>query len=242
MKKLSSALLLVLFLVPTFVLAAEDESEEPETRLNADTLSGLALRGIGPAINSGRVTHFAVTPGKRHRYFVATASGGLWKTENAGTTWTPVFDGEGSYSIGTVTIDPSNPSVIWVGTGENNSQRSVSFGDGVYKSMDGGQTWSNVGLKESEHVGRIEVDPRDSDVVYVAAMGPLWRSGGDRGLYKSTDGGENWAFTKPRTAAPPGSGFSTSRTIPVSPKYGSTPGTLTSSTPPPTSAGGMSGR
>ncbi|MGB3564310.1 MAG: glycosyl hydrolase [Thermoanaerobaculia bacterium] len=192
MKKLSFALLLVLLMIPALGLAAEEKPEEPETRLNADTLSGLELRGIGPAINSGRVVHFAVTPGKRHRYFAATASGGLWKTENAGTTWTPVFDGEGSYSIGTVTIDPSNPNVIWVGTGENNSQRSVSFGDGVYKSMDGGQTWSNMGLKESEHIGRIEVDPRDSDVVYVAAMGPLWRSGGDRGLYKTTDGGETW--------------------------------------------------
>jgi photosystem II stability/assembly factor-like uncharacterized protein len=183
---------LVLLMTPALGLAAEEKPEEPETRLNADTLSGLELRGIGPAINSGRVVDFAVTPGKRHRYFVATASGGLWKTENAGTTWTPVFDGEGSYSIGTVTIDPTNPNVIWVGTGENNSQRSVSFGDGVYKSMDGGQTWSNMGLKESEHIGRIVVDPRDSDVVYVAAMGPLWRSGGDRGLYKTTDGGETW--------------------------------------------------
>ncbi len=115
MKKLSFALLLVLLMTPALGLAAEEKPEEPETRLNADTLSGLELRGIGPAINSGRVVDFAVTPGKRHRYFVATASGGLWKTENAGTTWTPVFDGEGSYSIGTVTIDPTNPNVIWVG-------------------------------------------------------------------------------------------------------------------------------
>ena len=193
MKRLSLSLLLVLVMIPAFGSAAKKkETEEPKTKLNADTLSGLELRGIGPAINSGRVVDFAVTPGKRHRYFAATASGGLWKTENAGTTWTPVFDGEGSYSIGCVTIDPANPNVIWVGTGENNSQRSVSFGDGVYKSMDGGQTWSNMGLKESEHIGRIVVHPDDSDVVYVAAMGPLWRSGGDRGLYKTTDGGATW--------------------------------------------------
>ena len=192
MKKLSLALLLVLLMISALGSAAKKKTEEPKTRLNAETLSGLELRGIGPAINSGRVVDFAVTPGKRHRYFVATASGGLWKTENAGTTWTPVFDGEGSYSIGCVTIDPSNPNVIWVGTGENNSQRSVSFGDGVYKSMDGGQTWSNMGLKDSEHIGRIVVHPQDSDVVYVAAMGPLWRSGGDRGLYKTKDGGTTW--------------------------------------------------
>ena len=118
-----------------------------------------------------------MTPGKRHRYFVATASGGLWKTENAGTTWTPVFDGEGSYSIGCVAMDPENPNVIWVGTGENNSQRSVSFGDGVYKSLDGGQSWSNMGLKESEHIGRNRHRSRDSNVVYVAAQGPLWNVG-----------------------------------------------------------------
>jgi photosystem II stability/assembly factor-like uncharacterized protein len=192
-KKLSLSLLLVLLMVPALRSAAKkNETEEPETKLNAETLSGLELRNIGPAINSGRVVDFAVTPGKRHRFFAATASGGLWKTENAGTTWKPVFDGEGSYSIGCVTIDPSNPNVIWVGTGENNSQRSVSFGDGVYKSMDGGQSWSNMGLKESEHIGRIVVHPGDSNVVFVAAQGPLWRSGGDRGLYKTTDGGATW--------------------------------------------------
>jgi len=145
-KKLILSLLLVLLMVPAVGSAAKKKkTEEPKTKLNAETLSGLELRNIGPAINSGRVVDFAVTPGKRHRFFAATASGGLWKTDNAGTTWKPVFDGEGSYSIGCVTIDPSNPNVIWVGTGENNSQRSVSFGDGVYKSMDGGQTWANMG-------------------------------------------------------------------------------------------------
>jgi photosystem II stability/assembly factor-like uncharacterized protein len=192
MKKLYCLLVVVLLSLPGYGLAKEKKTDEPETKLNADTLSGLALRNIGPAINSGRIADFAVTPGKRHRYFVATASGGLWKTDNAGTTWTPVFDKEGSYSIGCVTIDPSNPNAIWVGTGENNSQRSVSFGDGVYKSLDGGKSWTNMGLKESEHIGRIVVHPEDSDVVYVAAMGPLWRSGGERGLYKTTDGGATW--------------------------------------------------
>ena len=193
MKKLILSPLLVLLMVPALGSAAKKQkTEEPKTKLNAETLSGLELRNIGPAINSGRVVDFAVTPGKRHRFFAATASGGLWKTDNAGTTWKPVFDGEGSYSIGCVTIDPANPNVVWVGTGENNSQRSVSFGDGVYKSMDGGQSWSNMGLKESEHIGNIVVHPEDSDVVFVAAQGPLWRSGGDRGLYKTTDGGATW--------------------------------------------------
>ncbi len=192
MKKLCCVLVLVFLSLPNVGLAADKKSGKNESRLDADSLAGLELRNIGPAINSGRVVDFAVTPGKRHRFFAAAASGGVWRTDNAGTTWAPVFDGEGSYSIGCVTIDPNNHNVIWVGTGENNSQRSVSFGDGIYKSLDGGQSWTNMGLEESEHIGRIVVDSRDSDVVWVAAMGPLWRSGGDRGLYKTTDGGATW--------------------------------------------------
>ncbi|HYL79064.1 MAG TPA: glycosyl hydrolase, partial [Bryobacteraceae bacterium] len=125
-------------------------------------------------------------------YYVAAASGGLWHTRNDGTTWTPLFDTQGSYSIGTVVLDPKNPSVVWVGTGENNNQRSVSYGDGVYKSVDAGRTWRKMGLAKSEHIAKILIDPRDSNVVYVAAPGPLWKGGGDRGLYKSTDGGKTW--------------------------------------------------
>ena len=125
-------------------------------------------------------------------YYAAISSGGLFKTENNGTTWTPIFDGEGSYALGVVELDPSDPNVVWVGTGENNSQRSVGFGDGVYKSIDGGATWSNMGLADSGHISQIWIDPDDSDTVLVAAQGPLWNSGGDRGMYKTTDGGENW--------------------------------------------------
>ncbi len=155
-------------------------------------MAGLKLRSIGPALTSGRVVGFAVEPGNRSHYFVAVASGGVWKTTDAGMSYTPVFDGEGSYSIGCVTLDPRNPNTVWVGTGENNSQRSVSYGDGVYKSIDGGRTWQNVGLKASEHIGKILIDSRDSGTVYVAAQGPLWGPGGDRGLYKTTDGGKTW--------------------------------------------------
>ncbi|HEX9190405.1 MAG TPA: glycosyl hydrolase, partial [Vicinamibacteria bacterium] len=168
------------------------EEEKPKGGWSADTWSGLALRGIGPAVTSGRIVDIAVDPTDHKRFFLAVASGGVWRTENGGTTWTPVFDGEGSYSIGCVTIDPKDPYVVWVGTGENNSQRSVGYGDGVYKSVDGGATWTNVGLKASEHVAKILVHPEDSDVVYVAAQGPLWAPGGDRGLYKTTDGGKTW--------------------------------------------------
>jgi photosystem II stability/assembly factor-like uncharacterized protein len=153
---------------------------------------GLELRTIGPAVTSGRVSDFAVHPQHKHHYFVATASGGLWLTKNDGITWTPVFDNYASYSIADVEVDPSNPMVVWVGTGENNSQRSVAYGDGVYRSVDGGRTFTNVGLKQSEHIGQIGFDPTDSSIVYVAAQGPLWSAGGDRGLYRTRDGGASW--------------------------------------------------
>jgi photosystem II stability/assembly factor-like uncharacterized protein len=156
------------------------------------TFSGLELRSIGPAFMSGRIMDFAVDPANPSRYFVAAASGGVWKTVNAGTTWTPVFDKEGSYSIGCITLDPKNPNVVWVGTGEHNSQRSVGYGDGIYRSEDGGRSWENLGLKASEHIAKILIDPRDSKVVYAACQGPLWAPGGDRGLYKTTDGGKTW--------------------------------------------------
>lgn len=162
------------------------------SKLQAATFEGLAFRNIGPAITSGRIGDLAVHPIRRETWYVLVASGGLWKTENAGTTWTPIFDGEGSYSLGCITLDPKQPLVLWLGTGENNSQRSVGYGDGVYKSIDGGKTWENMGLKASEHIAKILIDPRDSKVVYVAAQGPLWSAGGDRGLYKSTDGGLTW--------------------------------------------------
>jgi photosystem II stability/assembly factor-like uncharacterized protein len=166
--------------------------EEPKDPFSAPTFAGLKMRGIGPAFISGRVADLAVDARHPATYYVAVASGGVWKTVNAGTTFEPIFDGEGSYSIGCVTIDPNDSLVVWVGTGENNSQRSVSYGDGVYKSEDGGKHWQNVGLKSSEHIARILIDPRRSDTVYVASQGPLWSPGGDRGIYKSTDGGKSW--------------------------------------------------
>ncbi len=169
-----------------------DEEKKPADPMSSPTFNGLKLRSIGPAFTSGRVIGFAVYPNNPARYFVAAASGGVWKTINNGTTWTPVFDKEGSYSIGAIALDPKNPLTVWVGTGENNSQRSVSYGNGVYRSDDGGKTWKNVGLKNSEHIGRIAIDPKDSNTVYVAAQGPLWGPGGDRGLYKTADGGKTW--------------------------------------------------
>ncbi|MGD8680267.1 MAG: hypothetical protein PVJ33_07845, partial [Lysobacterales bacterium] len=171
-------------------LAADDKPSEPG--LNESTLKGLEWRGIGPALMSGRIADIAIDPEDRSTWYVGVGSGGVWKTVNRGTTWTPVFDGQGSYSIGALAIDPRNHNVIWVGTGENVGGRHVGYGDGVYRSLDGGANWENMGLKRSEHIGMIRIDPRDSQVVYVAAQGPLWSGGGDRGLYKSSDGGKTW--------------------------------------------------
>jgi photosystem II stability/assembly factor-like uncharacterized protein len=197
-KFLRTFLLGTLLVMPLVALAQEPETtpaEEGEGKGKGDSakaFGGLALRSIGPAMISGRIVSIAVDPANRAHYYIGVASGGVWKTMNDGITWTPVFEKENSFSIGTVALDPKNPSVVWVGTGENNSQRSVSYGDGVYRSVDGGKTWKNMGLKQSEHIARILIDPRNSDVIYVAAQGPLWGPGGDRGLFKSTDGGKTW--------------------------------------------------
>ena len=168
------------------VAAAKTDSNTPHP------LAGMPLRNIGPAMISGRISDFAFHPERKHEFYVATASGNLWKTTNNTITWEPIFEHEGSYSLGVVELDPQNPQVIWVGSGENNAQRSVAFGDGVYKSTDGGKTWNNMGLKNSNHISQIWIHPNDSDTVLVAAQGPLWSDGGDRGLYKTTDGGDNW--------------------------------------------------
>ena len=170
----------------------EEEKTKKEETLSAKNFGALKPRLIGPALTEGRISDLVVHPENEAIWYIAVASGGVWRTDNAGTTWTPIFDGQSSYSTGCITIDPNNHDVVWVGSGENNSQRSVGYGDGVYKSIDGGKSWKNMGLKDSQHIGKIMVDPRDSNVVYVAAQGPLWSAGGDRGLYKTTDGGQNW--------------------------------------------------
>lgn len=178
--------------VSLVALAVASQSHAAKHAGDADMYSGLKLRNLGPALTSGRISDFAVNPNKPSEYYVAVASGGVWKTQNAGTTWTPIFDGQNSFSIGDVTLDPNDSNVVWVGTGENNSQRSVGYGDGVYKSLDGGKSWQHMGLKNSEHIAKILIDPRDSNKVFVASQGPLWSKGGDRGLFKTKDGGKTW--------------------------------------------------
>ncbi|MBL4653343.1 MAG: hypothetical protein JKY53_10850 [Flavobacteriales bacterium] len=179
-------------LISLSISAKKGDEEKKDGKYKTSTFSGLSFRSIGPALTSGRIADIAVNPNNTAEYYVAVASGGVWKTTNHGTTFSPIFDSQGSYSIGCVTIDPNNPHTIWVGTGENNNQRSVAYGDGVYKSNDGGKSWKNMGLKTSEHIGKIIVHPTNSNIVYVAAYGPLWNKGGDRGIYKTEDGGKTW--------------------------------------------------
>ncbi|HQL46428.1 MAG TPA: hypothetical protein PLI85_07470, partial [Bacteroidales bacterium] len=154
--------------------------------------NAISFRSVGPAWASGRIADLAVNPSNHSEIYAAVASGNIWKSENNGTTWKPIFDKYGAYAIGCIVIDPGNHNVVWAGTGENNHQRALGWGDGVYRSDDAGASWKNMGLKESRQIGGIAIDPRNSDVVYVAAEGSAWGPGGDRGLYKSTDGGKTW--------------------------------------------------
>ena len=184
---------LSLLLVITGSVSADDTPEaEGNSKMTSGTFSGLRLRSIGPAMTSGRISDLAIDPVKPNTWYIAAGSGNLWKTENAGTTFKPIFENYNSYSIGCVTIDPNNRHTVWVGTGEAVGGRHVGFGDGVYRSRDGGGSFENVGLQQSEHIAKILIDPRDSNVVFVASQGPLWSPGGERGLYKSTNGGESW--------------------------------------------------
>ncbi len=180
---------ILIFLVILLSTAAQANDDTP---WSSEDFDGLAFREIGPAIASGRIADFAVDPRNKNHYYVGVCSGGVWETHNAGITFTPIFDDEGSYSIGCLAISPSHPDIVWVGSGESNSQRSVAYGDGIYKSVDGGGSWQNMGLKRSLHIGRIIVHPTNPNVVWVAAEGPLWGAGGDRGVYKTIDGGATW--------------------------------------------------
>ena len=155
-------------------------------------ISNMSFRNIGPGFMTGRIADVEKDPNDLSTWYVAVASGNVWKTQNNGTTWTPIFENHGSFSTSCLAINSKNSGTIWLGTGENQSQRSVGWGDGVYKSVDYGKSWTNMGLRKSEHIGKILIDPRDGNTVYVAAQGPLWKEGGDRGLYKTVDGGKTW--------------------------------------------------
>lgn len=188
------SILLLTFSISTFSKVKTKDKKEEKT-FKESTFSGLKFRNIGPAFMSGRIADIAIHPESNSIWYVAVGSGGVWKTSNAGTTFTPIFDSQGSFSIGCVTIDALNPTVVWVGTGENIGGRHVGYGDGIYKSEDEGATWKNMGLKDSEHISKIIVHPKNSDIIWVAAQGPLWSKGGERGLFKSINGGKTWTKT-----------------------------------------------
>lgn len=182
----------ILLLTSFETFAKKEKPEEEKDPVNSEIISGLKFRNIGPAFFSGRISDFAVNPNNHSEFYVAVSSGNIWKTENKGITFTPIFDNYGTYAIGCLAMDPKNPNIIWAGTGENNHQRALGYGDGVYKSVDGGKSWTNMGLKESRQIGMIAIHPNNTDIVYVAAEGSAWGPGGDRGLYKTTDGGKTW--------------------------------------------------
>jgi photosystem II stability/assembly factor-like uncharacterized protein len=180
----------LLSLVLFWNFSAFTKDENPPATAPFDRLQ---FREIGPASAGGRIDDFAVLESNPSVFYVATATGGLWKTSSNGATFEPVFDNQSTSSIGDVAIAPTDANLVWVGTGENNNRQSSSWGDGVYKSTDGGRSWKNMGLQESRHIARIIVDPIDHDVVYVAALGSLWGAGGQRGVFKSADGGLTWS-------------------------------------------------
>ena len=188
-KKTFTVLIIILICISNSF--AKNEESKKDSVL-AEVVSGLQFRNIGPAFCSGRIADFAVNPSNHSEYYIAVASGNIWKTTNSGTTFSPIFDNYGAYSIGCLALDPNNPFLVWAGTGENNHQRALGYGDGVYKSTDGGKSWKNMGLKDSRQIGEISIDPRNSNIVFVAAEGSAWGPAGDRGLYKTIDGGKTW--------------------------------------------------
>ncbi|MFC3194855.1 hypothetical protein ACFODZ_11450 [Marinicella sediminis] len=182
-----NVLIWVLIVLYSGMVSAEKDNKDQN-----DPFQGIEFRSIGPALMSGRIADIAIDPKNENIWYVGVGSGGVWKTENSGTTWKPVFDDQSVYSIGSVTLDPSNSQRIWVGTGENTGSRHAAYGDGIYLSEDGGQSWKNMGLKQSERISTVVIHPGDSQTLWVAAQGPLWSKGGQRGLYKSTNGGQDW--------------------------------------------------
>ena len=174
-------------------IIAEEKISADKKKENSSIYSGLKFRSIGPALMSGRISDIVIHPENENVWYVTAGSGGVWKTENSGTTWNSIFDGQKSYSIGCITLDPQNPNIVWVGTGENVGGRHVAYGDGIYKSEDGGKSWKNMGLKKSEHLSKIIVHPKNQNIIWVASQGPLWSSGGERGIFKTIDGGKTWS-------------------------------------------------
>lgn len=196
MKNFIHLIVLIIFIVLlNDARAQKKENIKIDTLLSEKTFSDLKFRSIGPAFMSGRIADIAIHPDNPNIWYIAVGSGGVWKTENSGISWKPLFDKQSVYSIGCITIDPNNSHTIWVGTGENVGGRHVGFGDGIYRSLDDGNTWENMGLKKSEHISKIIIHPENQNIIWVASQGPLWSKGGERGFFKSIDGGKTWKQT-----------------------------------------------
>jgi len=178
----------------SYAFAADAAAGVGATVIDSGTISGLGARNIGSASMSGRISALAgyTDPSGKVTLFVGAASGGVWKSTDGGTTFKPVFDEQPVQSIGAIALDPSNPKNVWVGSGESWTRNSVSIGDGIYRSTDAGETWTHVGLPDSERISQIIVDPRSADTVYACVPGRLWSDSPQRGLYKTTDGGTSW--------------------------------------------------
>ena len=192
MRSILLSMLSLFLLVPVHKIEAQRKKKNNSIPAQQLPLDAFKLRNVGPAFLSGRIADITTHPENESIWYVATGSSGVWKTVNAGTTWQAIFDDQPSYSTGCIALDPSNPEIVWVGTGENVGGRHVAYGDGIYRSTNGGITWKNMGLKNTEHISEIIVHPDNSEVIWVAAQGPLWKKGGERGLYKTTNGGKSW--------------------------------------------------
>ena len=196
MKTLKFYILPIVFLLSYFSIMSQDSKENKQDKpAITSALSGFEFRSVGPAFMSGRISDIAIDPNNENIWYVAVSSGGAWKTENAGTTWKPLTDDQPFFATGCITIDPNNSSSIWLGTGENVAGRHIGIGHGIFHSLDGGKSWKDMGLKKSEHISKIIIHPENSDIIWVASQGPLWSSGGERGLYKSINGGKTWKNT-----------------------------------------------
>ncbi|MGD1839988.1 MAG: WD40/YVTN/BNR-like repeat-containing protein [Thermonemataceae bacterium] len=195
LKNVTSLIFICLCFISVSFAQKKKKGEDDKKNDKSAIYSGLKFRSIGPAFMSGRISDIVIHPDNENVWYVSVGSGGVWKTENSGTTWNSLFDGQKSYTIGCLALDPQNPEIVWVGTGENVGGRHIGYGDGIYKSEDGGKSWKNMGLKESEHLSKIIIHPTNSNIMWVASQGPLWSKGGERGIYKSTDGGKTWNRT-----------------------------------------------
>ena len=191
MQKIKLSLSIIILFI-SYSFNSNAQSNPNKDKKTENIYDGLKFRHLGPALMSGRISDIAIHPNNENIWYVASGSGGAWKTENSGTTWKPIFDNEKSYSIGCITLDPQNSDIVWIGSGENVGGRHVAYGDGIYKSVNGGKNWQNMGLKKSEHISKIIVHPTNQNTIWVASQGPLWSKGGERGIFKSTDGGKSW--------------------------------------------------